>query len=112
MIFWDDMWNICEDIDSKKNKACCGQWNSDGVCQCASQEKIENKMELNYSRLNGEYISWSIEHGDGRNKQDIRFGQYLHTKYNNMKDFTDVFYMESCESVYSTLLDDLYKLEL
>lgn len=39
MIFWDDMWNISKDTDSKKDKACCGQWDSDGVCQCTSQEK-------------------------------------------------------------------------
>ena len=38
---------------------------------------VKNKMELNYSRLNGEYLSWSIENGDGRNKEDQRFGQYL-----------------------------------
>jgi len=72
---------------------------------------VKNKMELNYSRLNGEYLSWSIENGDGRNKEDQRFGQYLWSKYDNMKDFTDVFYKESCEEVYSILLKELYKLE-
>jgi len=69
-------------------------------------------MELNYSKLNGEYISWSIAHGDDRNEQDIRFGQYLWSKYNNMSNFTDVFYVESCETTYSTLLSDLHKLEI
>lgn len=68
-------------------------------------------MELNYSRLNGEYLAWSLKNGDGRNEQDLRFAQYLWSKYDNMKDFTDVFHIESCESAYSTLLDDLYKLE-
>lgn len=68
-------------------------------------------MELNYSRLNGEYLAWSLKNGDGRNEQDLRFSQYLWSKYDNMKDFTDVFHIESCESTYSTLLDDLYKLE-
>lgn len=69
-------------------------------------------MELNYSRLNGEYLSWAIEHGDGRNEDDQRFGQHLCAKYDNMKDFTDVFYIESCEEVYSILLTDLHKLEV
>jgi len=72
---------------------------------------VKNKMELNYSRLNGEYLSWAIEHGDGRNEQDLRFGQYLWSKYDNMKDFTDVLYKESCEEAYSILLTDLHKLE-
>ena len=35
----------------------------------------------------------------------------LWSKYDNMKDFTDVFYKESCEEVYSILLKELYKLE-
>ena len=68
-------------------------------------------MELNLTRLNGEYLGWAVENGDGRNSQDLRFGQYLWSKY-NMQDFTDVFYVESCETVYSTLLRDLYKLEI
>lgn len=68
-------------------------------------------MILDYSKLNTEYIAWSIETGDGRNKEDQRFGQHLWAKYDNMKDFTDVFYKESCEEAYSILLRDLYKLE-
>ncbi len=68
-------------------------------------------MILDYSKLNGEYITWSIEHSDGRNKEDQRFGQHLWAKYDNMKDFTDVFYKESCEEAYSILLRDLHKLE-
>jgi hypothetical protein len=72
---------------------------------------VKNKMELDYSRLNGEYITWSLTNGDGRNEQDLRFGQYLYSKYDNMKNFTDVFYKESCEEVYSILLTDLHKLE-
>lgn len=68
-------------------------------------------MELTYSELNGEYLDWSIQHGDGRDDNDMRFGQYLWSKY-NMRDFTDVFNMESCEDVYSTLINDLYKFEI
>ena len=68
-------------------------------------------MILDYSKLNGEYITWSIEHSDGRNEQDLRFGQYLWSKYDNMGDFTDVFHKESCEEAYSILLTDLHKLE-
>jgi len=67
-------------------------------------------MQLNYTRLNGEYLDWSLKNGDGRNSDDLRFGQYLYSKY-DMSQFTDVFYPESCEYVYSTLLKDLYELE-
>jgi hypothetical protein len=68
-------------------------------------------MQLDWSRLNGEYLSWSLENGEGRNVDDLRFGQYLWSKYDNMKEFTDVFHMESCETVYSTLLKDLHEKE-
>lgn len=40
MIFWDDMWNMSTK-KLKKDKTCCGQWDSDGKCQCNSQEKNE-----------------------------------------------------------------------
>lgn len=68
-------------------------------------------MQLDYSRLNGEYLNWSLKNGDGRDKDDIRFGQFLWNKYNNMNEFTDVHHIESCEKVYSTLLKDLYEKE-
>lgn len=87
MIFWDEMWN-------------------------KSSQQNNTKMELNYSRLIGEYLDWSLSYDDGRNKQDLKFGQYLWTKYDNMNLFSDVFYAESCETVYSILLNDLYKLEI
>ena len=91
MIFWDDMWN-----GSSKDKP--------------SLET--NNMQLTYSRLNGEYLNWSLENGDGRNSDDLRFGQYLDSKYIISKEWMDiVFYNESCEGVYSELLKLLYKLE-
>lgn len=65
-------------------------------------------MQLNYTRLNGEYLNWSLENGDGRNKEDIRFGQYLHNKYQMSHFRTNVFYTESCEETYSKLLKELY----
>lgn len=68
-------------------------------------------MELNWSRLNNEYLTWSLKNGDGRNSDDLRFGQYLWSKYNNMGSFTDVFNYESCEAAYSRLLKDLYERE-
>lgn len=68
-------------------------------------------MTIDYTKLNTEYISWSLENGDGRNTDDLRFGQYLWGKYDNMSELTDVFYYESCEKTYSTILKDLYERE-
>lgn len=65
-------------------------------------------MQLNYSRLNGEYLTWSLDYGDGRNDEDIRFGQHIHNKYDMSHLKADVFYVESCEKAYSELLKELY----
>jgi len=66
-------------------------------------------MELTYTLLNTEYLNWSSINGDGRDKSDLRFGQYLWIKY-EMNKFTDVFHFESTEKTYSQLLKDLYEL--
>lgn len=72
-------------------------------------------MQLDYSRLNSEYLSWSLENGDGRNKDDLRFGQYLDHKYDLKLFMSDrsvgLFYEESCEAVYSAILKQLYQYE-
>ena len=63
-------------------------------------------MVLNIERLNLEYLSWTIDNGDGRNSDDLRFGQFLQNKY-QLDGLTDVFYVESATSAYETLLKDL-----
>ena len=72
-------------------------------------------MQLDYSRLNSEYLSWSLENGDGRNEDDLRFGQYLDHKYDLKLFMSDrsvgLFYEESCEAVYSAILKQLYQYE-
>lgn len=74
-----------------------------------------SRKTLNYSEINAEYLSWSLENGDGRNKDDLRFGQYLDHKYDLELHMSDrsvgLFYEESCENVYSAILRQLYKLE-
>ena len=67
------------------------------------------KKILDYTRLNGEYLNWSLKYGDGRNNQDLRFGQYLHAEYWMTRFRTDVFYEESCETTYSRLLTELHQ---
>jgi hypothetical protein len=63
-------------------------------------------MVLNIEKLNLEYLSWTIDNGDGRNSDDLRFGQFLQNKY-QLDGLTDVFYVENATSAYETLLTDL-----
>jgi hypothetical protein len=70
---------------------------------------MTDRLDLTYSRLNREYRVWTTLHGDGRDAEGLRFGQHLWIKYDNMKGFTDVFNIESCDVVYSTLLQDIYE---
>lgn len=69
----------------------------------------EKMMELTYERINGEYLSWALENGENRDKNDLRFGQYLYTKYDMSQFKTDVFYFEDYERVYSEILKELYE---
>jgi len=69
-------------------------------------------MELTYSRLNNEYISWSLENGDGRNKNDLRFAQHIDHLYDVPHQWmVHIFYIHGCERAYSELLKRLYELE-
>jgi hypothetical protein len=60
-------------------------------------------MQLTLERLNGEYLSWAVEFGEGRNNSDIRFGQMIHNKY-DLPGKVDVYYIESTEKAYHGLL--------
>lgn len=65
-------------------------------------------MKFDIEHLNLEYINWKIQWKDGRNDQDLKFGQYLDAKYGlklHLSDrSTDLFYEESCEAVYQEIL--------
>lgn len=62
-------------------------------------------MELTIKRLNLEHISWNLDNGNGRNTDDLRFGQFIHNKYN--VECADVFYVESAQEAYEQLLTKL-----
>jgi hypothetical protein len=66
-------------------------------------------MQLDYTRLNGEYLNWALKYGEERNEDDLRFGQYLLSKYDMSNFKVDVFYIEDYEKTYSELLKDLYE---
>ena len=67
------------------------------------------KRELSYELLNREYLNWALQYGEERNEDDLRFGQYLHNKYDMSNFKVDVFYTEDYEKTYSELLGDLYE---
>ena len=60
-------------------------------------------MKLTVERLNLEYVQWSSIHGTGRNEKDLRFGQFIHNKY-DLPAKIDVFYIERADKSYNTLL--------
>ena len=62
-------------------------------------------MELTIKRLNLEHISWNLDNGNGRSTDDLRFGQFIHNKYN--VECVDVFYVESAQDAYEQLLTNL-----
>jgi len=69
-------------------------------------------MELTYSRLNTEYLSWSLNNGDGKNEDDLRFPQHLDNKYDIPRSWMVlIFYIPGCEEAYSELLIRLKELE-
>ena len=65
-------------------------------------------MQLTIERLNGEYLNWTLQWLQGRNDQDLRFGQYLDWKYDLKLHLSDrsvgLFYNESVDEVYSEIL--------
>ena len=65
-------------------------------------------MELTIERLNGEYLDWALRYGQGRNDQDLRFGQFLDWKYDLKLHLSDrsvgLFYNESVDEVYDEIL--------
>lgn len=65
-------------------------------------------MQLTIERLNNEYLNWTINYDQGRNDQDLRFGQYLDLKYNLELHLSDrsvgLFYNESTDEVYNEIL--------
>ncbi len=64
-------------------------------------------MQLTIERLNGEYLDWTIRFGQGRNDQDLRFGQFLDWKYDLDLHLSDrssgLFYNERVDEVYDEI---------
>ena len=68
-------------------------------------------MELTVEILNEEFLSWTQEHGNGRNKEGMRFGQYLHFKYEVLMGVgcEDGFYNEAPLDSYRKLFNIISK---
>ena len=64
-------------------------------------------MQLTPERLNLEYLQWTLENLGNRNKDDLRFGQYLDWKYDLKLHLSDrsagIFYEERANVVYDEI---------
>lgn len=58
--------------------------------------------------LSEEYIEWTADNGNGRNSQDLRFGQLLANHYCT-EPFPELFYEESAAVAYRIAFDHLVK---
>ena len=69
---------------------------------------IQKKL-LTLERLNGEYLTWSLNFDDGRNDSDLRFSQYIDLMYEHDVHayLDDPFYYESATKVYHTLVESI-----
>ena len=63
------------------------------------------KPVLNSQDLISEYAIWGVQYGNGRNKQDLRFGQYIHNTYHLVPDVG--FYTEYATDAFEELYDKL-----
>jgi len=63
---------------------------------------------LNWIRLQKEYEQWFENYGEGRDLNDLRFGQYLYIKYDLSEFNVDPFYPEGCENVFAMLSRDMH----
>jgi len=63
---------------------------------------------LSWTRLQEEYENWSSNYGEGRDLNDIRFGQYLYITYDLSEFNVDPFYPEGCENIFAMLARDMH----
>lgn len=66
-------------------------------------------MQLTPERLNLEYIQWTLTNLGNRNKDDLRFGQYIDSKYDvdRHQYVDDYFYVEAADKAYDLLHEHL-----
>ena len=60
-------------------------------------------LVLHSNQLNQEFLNWTSEWGNGRNPEDLRFGQYLHLMYKIPDSLMDGFYDESPLKAYRAI---------
>ena len=68
------------------------------------------KLDLTWSRLNAEYLNWSLKWGDQYDRYGQTWGQILNRKYDmsafKTNELSGAFI--SVERLYKMLLDELY----
>jgi hypothetical protein len=68
------------------------------------------KLDLTWSRLNAEYLNWSLKWGDQYDRYGQTWGQLLNRKYKMTSFRTNELSKSfiSVERLYKMLLDELY----
>ncbi len=64
---------------------------------------MEAQRVLHFNQLDQEFLNWTSEWGNGRNKQDLRFGQYLHLQYQILNSSMNGFYDEEPLRAYNNI---------
>jgi hypothetical protein len=66
------------------------------------------KEKLTIDKLNSEFLVWANKYGNSRDEQDLRFGQYIHIKYElpKVSDYTinDGFSSENVNVAYGCIV--------
>ena len=69
-------------------------------------EILKTLKKLTPDALENEFFIWHMSYGsNGRNEDDLRFGQYLHINY-DMEGLTNVFHKENAADVCKILYKD------
>ena len=71
------------------------------IARDVPQSQVALRPILSRDLLLKEYIDWTTKHGNGRNKQDWRFGQYLVNIYGY--DIPGLFFVEEADKAYAAL---------
>lgn len=63
--------------------------------------------DFNVDQLNCEYLRWITKFGHGRDKNDLRFGQYLCNRYlRGDVTFSELYYVESAAEAYTLAMQE------
>lgn len=100
-------------VNTKVNKELEGLLNEIGELNNKKQELIDKIINYSYQKLKlkdiliDEFVIWKTKNGNGRNSDDLRFGQYFFNKYSLEVDIS--YNLENATEVFELLYNYLNK---